>query len=557
MTRPGFAVSSDGGSSPNAQIIDDKYRIVRVLGEGGMGAVYEAVHLVTGRRVALKVIVSELLAREEGIVTRFQREARASGAIDSQYVVQVLDSGIDAATKNPYLVMEYLSGEDLAQLVHRLGVLPPDLALRITAQACLGLQRAHDAGIIHRDIKSANTYLARRDNGEILVKLLDFGIAKVRADPFAEGGDHKLTRTGSMIGSPLYMSPEQARGSKALDARADIWSLGVALYEALAGTTPNHHCDTIGNLIVSLCSDDAEPVQNRAPWVSSEIAAVVHRALARSPDHRFTTATEMYDAIVALTGRDITIREDMLVPLSDAEKASVAPRAGSTTDSQGPRIVLKSGAPVSDMAQTALAVAATTGPGLGDSSVTPPPKKKAGFVLPAIAAVAVLGVVGGGMALKGRADAKATVAPEAPKAAPSEITPAPLPSVVEKVTEKVVVLVKSTLTVTPPGAEVLVDGQPVASKGGVVELKGPVGSHLKVEAKAEGKTVTADVVLSEAGAVPSKVDVPVPAPVRAAAGKPSTSTPAAGNVANAPAAPKPAAPAPAPGGGEPAINRNF
>ncbi|MBK8214720.1 MAG: serine/threonine protein kinase [Myxococcales bacterium] len=555
MTRPGFAVSSDGGASPNAQIIDDKYRIVRVLGEGGMGAVYEAVHLVTGRRVALKVIVSELLAREEGIVTRFQREARASGAIDSQYVVQVLDSGIDAATKNPYLVMEYLSGEDLGQLIHRLGVLPPDLALRITAQACLGLQRAHDAGIIHRDIKSANTYLARRDNGEIIVKLLDFGIAKVRADPFAEGGDHKLTRTGSMIGSPLYMSPEQARGSKALDARADIWSLGVALYEALAGTTPNHHCDTIGNLIVSLCSDDAEPLQNRAPWVSSEIAAVVHKALARAPDHRFTTATEMYDAIVALTGRDITIREDMLVALSDAEKASVAPRAGTSTDSQGPRIVLKSGAPVSDMAQTALAVAATTGPGLGDSSVTPPPKKKAAFVLPAIAAVAVVGIVAGGMALKGKADAKVTAAPEAPKAAPSEVAPAPPPSVVEKVTEKVVVLVKSTLTVTPPGAEVLVDGELVASKGGVVELKGPVGSHRKVDVKAEGKTVSADVVLSEAGAVPSKVDVPVAAPVRAAAGKPST--PAAGNVANAPAAPKPAAPAPAPGGGEPTINRNF
>lgn len=159
------------------------------------------------------------------------------------------------------------------------------------------------------------------------------------------------------------------------------------------------------------------------------------------------------------------------------------------------------------------------------------------------------------MALKGKADAKATLAPEAPKTAPSDVAPAPPASVVEKVTEKVVVLVKSTLTVTPPGAEVLVDGQPVASKGGVVELKGPVGSHLKVEAKAEGKTVNVDVILSEAGAVPSKVDVPVPAPVRAAAGKPST--PSAGNVANTPAAPKPAVPAPAPGGGEPTINRNF
>lgn len=284
---------------------------------------------------------------------------------------------------------------------------------------------------------------------------------------------------------------------------------------------------------------------------------MVHKALARSPDHRFMTATEMYDAIVALTGRDITIREEMLVPLSDAERASIAPRAGSNTDSQGPRIVLKSGAPVSDMAQTALAVAATTGPGLGDSSVTPPPKKKAAFVLPAIAAVAVVGIVAGGMALKGKADAKVTAAPEASKAAPSEVTPAPPPSVVEKVTENVVVLVKSTLTVTPPGAEVLVDGELVASKGGVVELKGPVGSHHKVAVKAEGKTVNADVVLSEAGAVPSKVDVPgLPAP-RASVAKPNAAA-AIRAPESPPAAPKPQAPhTPAPAAGEPTIKREF
>jgi serine/threonine protein kinase len=426
MTRPGFAVSSDGGSSPNAQIIDDKYRIVRVLGEGGMGAVYEAVHLVTGRRVALKVIVSELLAREEGIVTRFQREARASGAIDSQYVVQVLDSGIDAATKNPYLVMEYLSGEDLGQLIHRLGVLPPDLALRITAQACLGLQRAHDAGIIHRDIKSANTYLARRDNGEIIVKLLDFGIAKVRADPFAEGGDHKLTRTGSMIGSPLYMSPEQARGSKALDARADIWSLGGGpSTRALAGTTPNHHCDTIGNLIVSLCSDDAEPLQNRAPWVSSEDrrgGAQGARSRARSPLHDGHRDVRR-DSSRSRAGTSPSARTCSCPCRTPRGRASRRARAA-TTDSQGPRIVLKSGAPVSDMAQTALAVAATTGPGLGDSSVTPPPKKKAAFVLPAIAAVAVRGASWReAWPSRERPTRRSPRLPRPPKAAPSEVTP--------------------------------------------------------------------------------------------------------------------------------------
>src|SRR5512133_1177024 len=147
-----------------------------------MGSVYEAAHTGTGRRCALKVISSEGLTRDPNIVSRFQREARAAGAIDTQYIAQVLDADVDKETNLPFLVVEYLDGEDLQHLLKRTGPISPELAMRIAAQVCLGLQKAHDANVVHRDIKPANLFLTRRDAGEIVVKMLDFGIAKVKMD---------------------------------------------------------------------------------------------------------------------------------------------------------------------------------------------------------------------------------------------------------------------------------------------------------------------------------------------------------------------------------------
>src|SRR6185436_3877941 len=191
--------------------IDGRYRIDRLLGSGGMGAVYEAENLGTGRRVAVKMLLRGEIAHDPMMLGRFQREARAAGAIDTQHITQVFDTGIDPAGDVPYLVMEYLDGEDIQRLLRRLGPIHPDLALRVVAQACLGLQKAHDANIIHRDIKPANLFLARRDAGERVVKILDFGIAK-RTDQADNLEDAGLTGTGTVLGSPLYMSPEQAQG---------------------------------------------------------------------------------------------------------------------------------------------------------------------------------------------------------------------------------------------------------------------------------------------------------------------------------------------------------
>jgi eukaryotic-like serine/threonine-protein kinase len=164
-----------------SQVIDQKYQVVRLLGKGGMGAVYEARHVGTGRRVAVKVILNENgLPQHVDVLARFQREARAAGAIESMHITQVLDTGVDPRGGHPYLVMEYLAGEDLHQTLERLGPLSPDLALRIAVQACLGLAKAHEGGVVHRDIKPANIFLARQDAGQIWVKLLDFGIAKAK-----------------------------------------------------------------------------------------------------------------------------------------------------------------------------------------------------------------------------------------------------------------------------------------------------------------------------------------------------------------------------------------
>ncbi len=290
-------------------LIDGKYQLVRCLGEGGMGAVYEGRHLGTGRRVAVKLVSPEALSKGPDVAERFRREAMASGAIESQYIAHVLDTGMDARTASPYIVMELLVGEDVQRAIKRVRRFTPDVALRIAAQACIGLQKAHDAGVIHRDVKPANLYLAIRDH-EVVVKLLDFGIAKVRLDPMTSTETDK-TRSGMMLGSPLYMSPEQARGKKTIDHRTDVFSLGVVLYEMLSGKTPHAKSETIGDLIVRICGEPARPLQEIAPSVNAATAAIVHKAIALDPGDRFVSAAAMLAAIRALVpgglGLDATL----------------------------------------------------------------------------------------------------------------------------------------------------------------------------------------------------------------------------------------------------------
>jgi tRNA A-37 threonylcarbamoyl transferase component Bud32 len=276
-----------------ARIIAGKYEIVRELGRGGMGVVYEARHRETHRRVAIKEIA---IGNDARLVERFQREARATGAIDSRHVPPVIDAGSDPGTTHPFLVMELLQGMDVQAFLDEFGPLPEDVALRIVAQATAGLARAHAAGVVHRDIKPANLFLARRDD-ELVVQLLDFGVARVKEE-LAAKDNRTLTVTGVMLGTPLYMSPEQVvAGAKDLDARTDLWSLAIVLYELLAGTTPHADAETLGALMVAICGKRSRPLREVAPHVSEPVEAIVMKAIELDPSKRYPSAEAFLEAL--------------------------------------------------------------------------------------------------------------------------------------------------------------------------------------------------------------------------------------------------------------------
>jgi serine/threonine-protein kinase len=322
----GSGKGDGGGAADSGRTIDRKYRLLRCLGQGGMGAVYESEHAGTGRRVAVKLIQGKLLARGGDAEGRFRREARVVGAIDSPHIVEVLDAGEDEATGDLYLVMECLRGEDLQHLVDRVGPLRPDVALRVAAQALAGLAKAHAAGIVHRDIKPANLFLATSEDGEVTVKLLDFGIAKVTADAPYEAGTGGLVRTtDGLLGSPLYMSPEQVKSSGEVDHRTDLWSMGSVLYCALAGAAPFGRIPSLGRLIVAICSTAPPPLREVAPWVPPAAAAIVQRALAIDREDRTPSAAVMLADVRALLPGGAVIREEMLAGLTAEERAAAVP----------------------------------------------------------------------------------------------------------------------------------------------------------------------------------------------------------------------------------------
>ena len=261
-----------------------KYEIRRVLGAGGMGVVCEAVHVDLGKRVAIKLI-DKSMKESEMIVARFKREARALAQIKSEHIVEVFDVGADPRV-GLYMVMEYLTGEDLQERLERDKKIDPRTTVMIGHQIARALAKAHAAGVVHRDLKPANVYLTKRDNGQMLVKLLDFGVSKVLDVPH----DARITGQGSPIGTPLYMAPEQAEGKDDVDGRADIWSFGAVLYESLSGDSAFQDRGTYHNTLMGILTSRPKPLFEVAPWVPKALAEVVDAMLVHDREKRIPDA---------------------------------------------------------------------------------------------------------------------------------------------------------------------------------------------------------------------------------------------------------------------------
>ena len=289
-----------------------------------MGAVYEVVNVDTRGRCAMKLLRPDV-ADKPDFKERFLREARACSVVSSDHIVKVFDSGTDAETGSPYLVMEYLEGEDVEATKARLGAMNPSACLKIVLQAALGLAKAHAAGIVHRDIKPANLFLTTNDGGDLIVKILDFGIAKIKEDRM-HGTSNGITRSQALLGTPLYMSPEQCKGAAKIDARSDVWSLGVVLWELLSGTSPFRQPRSLGALMASIITEDLPLIQDLAPWVSSQVAEVVHRAMSRDIEQRYADAGEFRDALLQVTQGGPHLQAPMLERLSLEQRSRLAPR---------------------------------------------------------------------------------------------------------------------------------------------------------------------------------------------------------------------------------------
>ena len=295
-----------------------KYELLAKLGRGATGVVYEGENRVTGRRVAVKVLdpVAPAVTNES-----LFREARAAGQLESRHIAQVLDAGSE--DERVYIVLELLRGADLATVLENQSRLDPMLALRIIGQACVGLAKAHAAGILHRDIKPANIFVAREDD-QLVVKLLDFGLAKAMTpEALGDIGKKSLTGIRAVVGTPLYMSPEQARSAKTIDGRSDLWSLGIVLYEALTGRTPfEEDATSLGDVILAICTKQAR-IANHAPGLPRNVELIVDKALDIDTTHRFQTAKEMADAIRAVVGSlaiDVAELESVLVSRTKSDR---------------------------------------------------------------------------------------------------------------------------------------------------------------------------------------------------------------------------------------------
>jgi len=281
-------------------VIADRFRLIRQLGQGGMGSVWLATHLALDIPCAVKFIEGEIAQLPEA-QARFEREAKAAAHLRSPHVVQILDHGVFQGT--PYIAMELLDGEDFGKRLAKLGRMAAPDVIRIIGQVCRALTKAHSVGIVHRDLKPDNIYLVPDDDREI-AKVLDFGIAKTTG-----GIDGSNTKTGAMLGTPYYMSPEQAQGTRAVDARSDLWSLAVIAFQALTGRLP-FESEALGDLLVKIIVAPIPSPREYAPDLPPTFDTWWQKASQRDPAQRYQSARELSDALALAFGQSHGIGGD-------------------------------------------------------------------------------------------------------------------------------------------------------------------------------------------------------------------------------------------------------
>ncbi|MBS2015645.1 MAG: serine/threonine protein kinase [Deltaproteobacteria bacterium] len=473
------------------QVIADRYELRDPIGRGGMGVVWRAEHRTLRTPVAIKLLTG---GTDADSLARFSREARAAASLRSPNVVQILDHGVDDGT--PYIAMELLEGESLGTRLRRVGKLTPGEAARVLEGVVLGIARAHRVKVIHRDLKPDNIFITRdEETGVEIVKVLDFGIAK-HVQPDGDGATGAPTNSGVILGTPFYMSPEQARGKKDIDHRSDLWSIGVIAYECLLGERP-FSSDAIGELMMQICVEDL-PVPSARGSVPSGFDAWFARAMKREPDARFQTVRELAAALAEV----LTPGRPWLEPTTDssgARKSDVGPLVDEVA------LAPTAASPVSADAASPVAAGNASTEKTTSHSIRVDPKAASesgtrgrGLWI-AVVAVVAIGGLGGVMASRPSATPSSGASP-----APSAAAP-PASASASSATPPV------ATAAPPPGA-----ASAAASAAPSASASGPASAS--ASASASGRAVTA----------PSSTAKP--------------SRPGAAHPANAPAAPATAAP---------------
>jgi serine/threonine-protein kinase len=390
-------------------LINGKYEIIRVIGKGGMGVVYEAKHLRLHKRVALKMLRPAALHVAD-FKPRFEREARTAALLQGHHVARIFD--VDVTTSGlPFMVMEYLTGKDLDAELQERGTLSVQEATGYVLQACIAMQEAHAAGIIHRDLKPANLFLTD-EGGDRVVKVLDFGISKLTFEV-----DTHLTGTFATVGTPLYMSPEQVRSSRSVDARSDIWSLAVILFEALAGQPPFHGSMTA--TAAAIVADKTPSLTALRPDVPPELEAAILKALEKHPNRRYQDVESLMMALMPFgPGR---------IPYSSPDSApGISPSSSPSLSTR----ISPVGLPRADWGSAAETMMI---PDAERRSARPSPVRKLYAKLPMVGLALSALVVGGILAFRGPtgaapiARAAGAEAPPSVDRAPPEPSPVPAP----------------------------------------------------------------------------------------------------------------------------------